>query len=107
MLQKTALIECWYAWTKLTLPNAPGLRVAGVVHLLAVLDAVARVEELRLRRVLPGVERGGRGHGLEGRARRVETLRRTVQQRGREPGHALGEWMIPAKPFGDSIRFGS
>src|SRR5207237_5817086 len=66
---------------------AERLRAAGLVERvrdpLAVLGAVAGVEEGRARRVDAVVERGGGGDRLEDRARRVEALRRAVGQRGR------------------------
>ena len=88
--QKTALIECSNACRKSTEPNALGpALVAEVLHLLAVLDAVALVDEARVDRVLARVERGRARHDLEGRARRVEAVGGAVQQRrGRAAGGA-------------------
>ena len=92
MLQKTALIECWYACRKSTWPNVSGaLRVAGVRDVLAVLDAVARVVERRVRLELPessaaaavtvlNVEPGGYSPCVA-RFRSADV----------EPGQALGE----------------
>ena len=56
-----------------------------VVHPLAVHLAVAGVDEVGVGRVAAGVDRRGRGHDLEGRARRVEAGRGAVQQRVRAP----------------------
>ena len=57
-----------------------------VQHLLAVLDAVPGVEERRRGREDVCVERGSGRDRLEGRARRIEALRRAVQERGRGAG---------------------
>ena len=63
--------------------------VAEVLHLLAVLDAVALVEEARVDRVLARVERCGARDHLEGRSRRVQAVGGPVQQRrGRPAGGA-------------------
>src|SRR5205823_2666610 len=56
------------------------VRVARVRDALAVLLAVAGVVEGRARRERVGVERRCRGDDLERRARRVEALRRAVEE---------------------------
>ena len=89
MLQKTALIECSNAVTRLTFPYcslAVLVGVAGVVDLLSVLLAVPRVVELRLGGVRARVQRGCCRHHLERRARCVEARRRTIEQRGGRTG---------------------
>src|SRR5581483_8792745 len=64
------------------------VRVARIRDLLAVFGAVAGIVEAGRRRERAGVERGGRGDDLEGRARRVEPLRRAVVQRRRAGARA-------------------
>src|SRR5262249_8834484 len=60
------------------------LRVARVRDLLAVLDAVAGIVERRVGLERTAVERGRGSDDLERRARRIETLRRAVEERRRE-----------------------
>ena len=52
MLQKTALIECWNAWCEVDVAERLGpvwSAFTGVRDLLAVLGAVARIVERRVR----------------------------------------------------------
>jgi hypothetical protein len=66
-----------------------------VVHPPPIHLAVARVDELGVRRVAAGLDRRGRGHDLEDRARRVEAGGGAVQQRvrtlavGADAGHLV------------------
>src|SRR5207244_587231 len=74
--------------------------IAGVADLLAVLLAIARVVERRIRREAPRVERGGGSDHLERRARRVLAGGRTVEKRRAARGICARR---DAKPFLDQI----
>ena len=85
MLQKTELIECCEPLRERDRAEdlRADLRIARVRDALAVLLAVAGVDELGRRLERAAVERGRRGHDLERRARRIEALGRAVEQRRR------------------------
>ena len=87
--------------------GAERLRALGVARVrdaLAVLLAVARVVERRVRLERAAVERRRRRHDLERRPRRIETLRRAVEQRRRERARGRADARDRGEALLDRVR---